>query len=218
MHAPTIDHFTALKRILRYVKGTYHFGLQLSQDSSQTLLGYSDADWAVCPVTRRSTTGFAIYFGSNLFSWGSKKQSTVARSSAEAEYRALASVAAELSWTLQLLQELQITLPSPPKLLCDNNSAIFIASNPVTKSRSKHIDIDYHFVRELVAKRVINLSFVPSHLQLADVFTKAVAKLQFLFDRGKLCVSPISPMPTLRGDIKGNSDSFDHDQDISDSP
>uniref|UniRef100_A0A6N2KNP9 Integrase catalytic domain-containing protein n=1 Tax=Salix viminalis TaxID=40686 RepID=A0A6N2KNP9_SALVM len=201
MHAPTIDHFTALKRILRYVKD---------------LARYSDADWLV--ACHSSFNNWISVILSNLISWGSKKQSTVARSSAEAEYRALATVAAELSWILQLLRELQITLPSPPKLLCDNNSAIFIASNPVTKSRSKHIDIDYHFVRELVAKRVINLSFVPSHLQLADVFTKAVAKLQFLFDRGKLCVSPISPTPTLRGDIRGNSDSSDssdHDQDIS---
>ncbi|KAJ0010373.1 hypothetical protein Pint_34048 [Pistacia integerrima] len=77
MHAPTVDHFRALKRILRYVKGTYHYGLQLSQDSSQTLLGYSDADWANCPITRRSTTRFAVYLGHNLISWCSKKQTTL---------------------------------------------------------------------------------------------------------------------------------------------
>ncbi|XP_052203117.1 uncharacterized mitochondrial protein AtMg00810-like [Diospyros lotus] len=151
MHAPTIDHFRALKHILRYVKGTYHYGLQLSWDSPQTLLGYSDADWAGCPVTRHSTIGFTVYLGRNLISWCSKKQTTVACSSAEIEYRALASIVAELSWTLQLLRELQITFPSPLRLFCDNNSSIFIASNPVTKSRSKHIDIDYHFVRELIA-------------------------------------------------------------------
>ncbi|BFG35424.1 hypothetical protein CerSpe_216980 [Prunus speciosa] len=188
-------------------------GRVLSQASSKTLLGYSDADWAGCPVTRRSTTGFAVYLGRNFISWCSKKQTTVARSSAEAEYRALASVVAELSWALQLLRELQITLPSPPRLLCDNDSAIFIASNPVTKSRSKHIDIDYHFVRGLVARRVISLGFVPSHLQLADVFTKGVAKLQFSLDRGKLCVFALSTKPTLRGDITGQSDSSDCDQD-----
>ncbi|KAE8692073.1 hypothetical protein F3Y22_tig00110860pilonHSYRG00043 [Hibiscus syriacus] len=214
MHASTTDHFRALKRILRYVKGTYHYGLQLSRDSSSTLLGYSDADWAGCPVTRCSTTGYTVYFGQSLISWCSKKQTIVARSSAEVEYRALASVAAELSWALQLLRELHITLFSPPRLLCDNQSAIFMASNPVTKSRFKHIDIDYHFVRELVARRVLSLGFVPSHLQLADVFTKGVPKLQFLLDCSKLCVLPISPTPTLRGDIRGESASPDCDQEI----
>lgn len=103
MHAPTVDHFRALKRILHYVKGTYHYGLQLSWDSSQTLLGYSDTDWAGCLDTQRSTTGFVIYLGCNLTSWCSKKQTIVACSSVEAEYCALASVAVELSWTLQLL-------------------------------------------------------------------------------------------------------------------
>ncbi|KAE8701310.1 ATP-dependent DNA helicase PIF1-like [Hibiscus syriacus] len=161
-------------------------------------------DWASCPVTRRSTIGYVVYFGQSLILWCSKKQTTVALSSVEAEYRALASVAVELSWTLQLLRELHITLPSPPRLLCDNQSAIFMASNPVTKSRSKHIDIDYHFVRELVARRVLSLGFVPSHLQLADVFTKGVPKLQFLLDCSKLCVFPISPTPTLRGILEEN--------------
>ena len=218
MHAPTTNYFRALKRILRYVKGTYHYGLQLSHHSSSTLIGYSDADWAGCPVTRRSTTGYVVYFGQSLISWCSKKQTTVARSSAEAEYRALATVATEISWMLQLLRELHITLPSSPRLLCDNTSAIFIASNPVTKSRSKHINIDYHFVRELVAGKTLSLCFVPSHLQLADVFTKGVAKLQFLLDRGKLCVFPFSTTTTLRGDIRDKSGSLNYDQDISDTP
>lgn len=151
MHAPIINHFQALKRILRYVKGTYHHGLQLSTDSSQTVLGYSDVDWAGCPDTRHSTTGFAIYLGSNLISWCSKKQTIGSRSSAKVEYRALASVAAKLSWTLQLLREFHVSLFSPSRLLCDNSSAIFIAYNPVSKSRSKHTDIDYYFVQELVA-------------------------------------------------------------------
>ncbi|XP_041017877.1 uncharacterized mitochondrial protein AtMg00810-like [Juglans microcarpa x Juglans regia] len=97
MRAPTTDHFRALKRILQYVKGTYHYGLQLSRDYSLTLLGYFDADWDGCPVTRYSTTGYAVYFDRSLISWCSKKQTTVACSSAEAEYHALAFVAAELS-------------------------------------------------------------------------------------------------------------------------
>jgi len=119
---------------------------------------------------------------------------------------------------LQLLRELHITLPYSPRLLCDNTSSIFIASNPVTKSRSKHINIDYHFVRELVAGKTLSLCFVPSHLQLANVFTKEVAKLQFLLDHGKLCVFPFSTTTTLRGDIRDKSGSPNYGQDISDTP
>lgn len=117
-------------------------------------------------------------------------QTTVARSSAEAKYHALAYVVAELFWMLKLFRQLQISLSSPPRLLCDKNNAIFIASNSMTKSRSKNIDIDYHFIRELVAQKGIGLSFVTSHLQLVNVFTKGVARLQFLLDRGKLCLFP----------------------------
>ncbi|RVX21294.1 Retrovirus-related Pol polyprotein from transposon RE1 [Vitis vinifera] len=124
MHAPTEDHFRALKRILRYVKGTAHHGLQLHKQSTRDLLGYSDADWAGCPDTRRSTTGYAIFFGANLISWSSKKQSTVSRSSAEAEYRSLAVATADIAWIIQLLRDLHVTLSVPPKILCDNQSAI----------------------------------------------------------------------------------------------
>ncbi|RVX23684.1 Retrovirus-related Pol polyprotein from transposon RE1 [Vitis vinifera] len=100
MHAPTEDHFRALKRILRYVKGIAHHGLQLHKQSTRDLLGYSDADWAGCPDTRRSTTGYAIFFGANLISWSSKKQSTVSHSSAEAEYRSLAIATADIAWII----------------------------------------------------------------------------------------------------------------------
>jgi hypothetical protein len=98
--------------------------------------------------------------------------------------------------TFQFLRELKITLSSPLRLLCDNNSAIFIAINPITKSHSKHIDIGYHFVRELVSQKVLTLGFVPSHLQLVDVFIKRVARLLFFLDHGKLCVSLFSATTT----------------------
>jgi hypothetical protein len=172
MHVPTEDHFRTLKHILRYVKGTVHHGLQLHRNPSCDLLAYSDADWADCPDTRRSTTGYLIFLGPNLISWCSKKQSTVSRSSAKAEYRSLAVATAEVAWIVQLLHDLHLYLPSPLKLLCDNKSSIFMAVNPVTRPRSKHIAIDYHFVRELIANGSLKVAFVPSHLQLADSFTK----------------------------------------------
>ena len=106
MHAPTDDHFRAFKRILRYVKGTVHHGLQLHKVSTHNLLAYSDADWAGCPNTRCSTTGYAIFLGANLISWSSKKQSTISRSSAEAEYRSLIVATADVVWLIQLLRDL----------------------------------------------------------------------------------------------------------------
>lgn len=123
-------------------------------------------------------------------------------------------MAVELSWTLQIFRELHIKLHSPPQLLYDSNSVIFIVPNSVTKSGSKHIDIDYHFVRELVAQKVLCLGFFPSQLQLVDVFPKGVAKLQYLLVRSKLCMFPHTTTPTLRGDVRGESEYAD----IEDSP
>lgn len=126
LHAPTADHFLAVKRILRYVKGTLHFGLTFRPSTvPSTLVAYSDADWAGCPDTRRSTSGYSIYLGNNLVSWSAKKQPTVSRSSCESEYRALATTAAELLWVTHLLHDLKVPISQQPLLLCDNKSAIF---------------------------------------------------------------------------------------------
>ncbi|RVW62469.1 Retrovirus-related Pol polyprotein from transposon RE2 [Vitis vinifera] len=151
LHAPTIDHFFAIKRILRYVKGTLHFGLTFRPSTiPSALVAYSDADWAGCLDTRRSTSGYSIYLGNNLVSWSAKKQPTVSRSSCESEYRALAMTAAELLWLTHLLHDLKVPIPQQPLLLCDNKSAIFFSSNPVSHKRAKHVELDYHFLRELI--------------------------------------------------------------------
>nr|XP_028953254.1 uncharacterized protein LOC114822627 [Malus domestica] len=151
MQQPMIAHFTAVKRILRYLKGTIHHGLTYSQGPLQ-LKAFSDANWAGDPNDRRSTTGMAVFLGNNPISWSSKKQLTVSRSSTEAEYRALSSTSAELDWIKQLLVFLQVPLTSPPVLFCDNLSTIALAFNPVQHQRTKHIEVDVHFVRERVAK------------------------------------------------------------------
>uniref|UniRef100_A0A8R7K303 Reverse transcriptase Ty1/copia-type domain-containing protein n=1 Tax=Triticum urartu TaxID=4572 RepID=A0A8R7K303_TRIUA len=179
MHAPMEGHYQLLKRVLRYLRGTTHYGLQLYRSSSRDLLAYSDADWAGCPDTRRSTSGFCVFLGSNLVSWSSKRQHTVSRSSAEAEYRAVANCVAESCWLRQLLAELH----RPPRratiVYCDNVSVVYLSSNPVQHQRTKHVEIDLNFVRDRVALGEVKVLHVPTESQFADVFTKGLSSSVF---------------------------------------
>jgi hypothetical protein len=204
---PTKRNMRAVKRILRYIKGTLTHGLRYLSQSSLTLNAFCDADWAGCPNTRRSTTGYCIFLGSNCISWASKKQPTVSRSSTEAEYRSLATTAAELTWLQHLLHDLGIKLERRPLILCDNQSAIHLAHNPVFHARTKHIEIDYHFIREKVTAGHLQLQYLPTTQQIADVFTKALGKDSFSTFRYKLGVHPHS-LPTLKGDVKNHEDSI----------
>jgi len=179
LHSPTDEHFHMAKRIMRYVKGTITHGLHFSYPTKSTLVGYSDADWARCIETRRSTYGYSIFFGGNLVSWSAKKQPTFSRSSCESEYRAMANTAAELIWITHLLHDLNALPSERPTLLCDNLSAIFLSQNPVAHRWAKHIDIDYHFVRELVSSGKLHTKFVPTKLQVADIFTKPLPRPLF---------------------------------------
>ncbi|KAK2982256.1 hypothetical protein RJ640_016386 [Escallonia rubra] len=160
-----------MKRILRFVKGTTQVGLQIRSASSLDLYAFCDADWAGCPSSRQSTTGFCTFLGSNCISWSAKKQSTVARSSAEAKYR-MASTTAELTWLSFLLRDIGIVQHHPATLFCDNLAALYMSINPIFHARTKHIEVDYHFVREKVALGSLVTRFVSSNQQLADIFTK----------------------------------------------
>ncbi|GJX14535.1 ribonuclease H-like domain-containing protein [Tanacetum coccineum] len=151
MHDPREPHFSALKRILSYVRGTLDYGLQLLSFSTTNLVAYSDADWAGCPTTRISTSGYCVFLGNNLLSWSSKRQPTLSRSSVEAEYRGVANVVAETCWLRNLLRELHTLLTSATLVYCDNVSAVYLSCNPVQHQRTKHIKIDIYFVRDLVA-------------------------------------------------------------------
>ena len=179
MHAPNSYHFQLVKRILRYLKGSITRGILMKKHNHFTIEGYTDSDWAGNAIDRKSTTGFCTFVGGNLVTWKSKKQSVVARSSAEAEYRAMASTACEILWLKILLSDLGIKSNKPIVLHCDNQAAMHIAANPVFHERTKHIEVDCHFVRHQVQSNVLTTAYIRSSDQLADVFTKVLPSSQF---------------------------------------
>ncbi|GKB85258.1 putative RNA-directed DNA polymerase [Tanacetum coccineum] len=178
MHAPLKSHFTAAMRVLRYLKGAPGTGIQFCMDSSFSLHAFSDADWAKCPETRKSVSGFCVFLCNNLVSWKSKKQATISRSSAESEYRCLASTTCELIWIVKILKDLGVEGLLPAHLFCDSTSAISIAGNPVFHEKTKHFEIDLHLVREKVSDGVVKVVKVASANNVADVFTKGVGIAQ----------------------------------------
>ncbi|CAA7058613.1 unnamed protein product [Microthlaspi erraticum] len=188
MHSPRVPHFHALKRIIRYVKGTINHGLQLYRGSIDTLTAYSDADWGGCPDTRRSTSGYCVFLGPNLVSWSAKRQPTVSRSSSEAEYKGVANTVAELCWLRNLMLELHFKIIKAYVVYCDYISSVYLANNPVKHQRTKHVELDIHFVREKVAIGEVKVVHVPSSLQYADIFTKGLPTTLFKEFRDSLTI------------------------------
>ncbi|XP_048425022.1 uncharacterized mitochondrial protein AtMg00810-like [Pyrus x bretschneideri] len=174
MHQPTDSHYYLVKRIMRCIQGTLQCGLTYKSTTNHTILAFSDSDWVTNINTRRSITRFVVYLGSNPVSWQSKKQPSVSRSSTKAEYKALAHCAADVWWIRSLLKDLNVFLPSPPILHCDNLSALALTSNPVYHSRIKHLDTDYYFVREKVQKGDLVVQYIRTKEQVADIFTKGL--------------------------------------------
>ncbi|KAH9762946.1 retrovirus-related pol polyprotein from transposon RE1 [Citrus sinensis] len=185
---PSVFHWQACKRVLRYLQNTANYGLQFYSSGSLNLTAFSDADWGSDLDDRRSVGGYCVYLGNSLISWSSKKQHIVSRSTAESEYRALALAAAEVLWITYLLKELKVSLQQTPVIHCDNKSAEALASNPKYHSRTKHIELDLHFIREHIAKKELQVSHVPSYEQVADILTKPLAYDQFNYLRSKLNV------------------------------
>lgn len=164
MHSPKERHLEAVLRIPRYLKKTPGRGLFFQKGDYKVVEIYIDADWAGSSVDRRSTSGYCTYVWGNLVTWRSKKQTMVARSSAEAELRALAHGMCEGIWLGRLLEELKISSNSPMRLYCDNKAAVSIAHNPVHHDRTKHVEVDRHFIRE----KIDNGSFCRHTFQLRN--------------------------------------------------
>ena len=176
---PTKQHWTAVKRIFRYLNGTISLGLLYSKDKEKECTGYSDADWAGDVNDRKSTSGYVFKLSGAAISWRSKKQSCVALSTAEAEYIALASATQESVWLQELLSSMKETIVKPATIFEDNKSAICLAKNPQYHGRAKHIDIKHHFIRQRVQDGDIKLEFCKSEDMIADMLTKGLSSYQF---------------------------------------
>ena len=167
-------------RVLRYLKSSLGQGILYLAMSSLSLMAYCDSDWGSCPMTRHSTTGFCTMVGDSLVSWKSKKQTTVSRSSAEAEYRAMATTSCELTWIRFLLNDLQVSHSQPAILHYDNKAALHIATNPVFHEWTKHIELDCHLIREKIQSGLIQTAYISATHQLVDIFTKPLGRQQFI--------------------------------------
>ena len=178
-------HLVAVKRILRYLKGTPNVGIWYPRESGFNLLGYTNSDYAGSVVDRKSTSGSCQFLGSRLISCYSKKQYTISNCTAEAKYIAARSCCAQILWIRNQLRDYGFTLSKIP-IQCDNISAIAISNNPVQHPRTKHINARYHFIREHVMNCTVELHFVPSEEQTADIFTKALDESTFTCLVGKL--------------------------------
>jgi len=204
MSSPTEDHMKAALHVLKYLKTSPGQGILLASDSAAHLYAYCDSDWGGCPNSRKSTAGYAIQLGKSLISWRSKKQKVVARSSAEAEYRAMAVACCEISWLLSLLKDLTVppNVLQPVSLFCDNQATLHIAANPMFHERTKHIEVDCHYIRDKFVSGQVKPCYVSSKNQLANLFTKIVSVAQHHQLLSKLGVLDIFTS-SLRGSVEG---------------
>ncbi|GAB2273368.1 hypothetical protein Dimus_039024 [Dionaea muscipula] len=200
LQAPTMFHWNACKRVLRYVKGTLQLGLVFRPATRLVLEGFSDADWACNPDDRKSTSDLFITLGGNLITWSSQKKNFIALSSMESEYRVLASTSTEIVWIQSVFAESGISLDqSTASIWCDNQGARLLAFNPVFHSRTKHIEVDVHYIRELVSKKRVDVCYIPNEEQPVDFLTKALPAPRFDMLRSKLAMDFLPR--NLRGDV-----------------
>ena len=191
-------HLKAAKKILRYLKGTTNFGLYYSIYDDYKLVGYNDSDWSEAMDDRKSTTSFIFYMGENAFTWVLKKQSIITLSTCEVVYVAATSCVCHAIWLQNLLKEIGLPQKELTKFFVDNKSAIDLAKNPVFHDRSKHIDTRYHYIKECITRKDMQLEYVKSYDQVVDIFTKPLKQEDFPKLRSLIGVTKSS----LRGDVE----------------
>ena len=180
---PTHAHLLAAKGVLRYLAGTLEYGLEYTAPTSSIPLtvaphvqgcALTDANWASDEMDRKSVSGYCFYHYGCLVSWSSQKQKVIASSSTEAEYYSPSYALREALWIRLFITSLQLSLPTPFPLLCDNQSAIRLANSDVSSPCSKHIDVQYHFIREKIEDGTFETSWIPTADMTADIFTKSL--------------------------------------------
>ena len=194
MQRPTEMHQKIVKQILRYLKGTMHYGLVYCSGGVERITGYTDSDLAGDLDDRKSTGGMAFYVNECLVTWNSQKQKTVTLSSCEAEFMAATAAACQALWLRSLLSELVREEPKPVKMLVDNKSAIALMKNPVFNGRSKHIDTRFHFIHECVEEGKIMVDFIRTEEQRADPLTKALPAVKLATMRHLIGVRDLPPL------------------------
>ena len=202
MHQPNQSHMQVAIRVVRYINQSPGLGIFLSAKASSNLQAFCDVDQASCPTTRRTVTGYLVKLGDSLISWKTKKQPTISISSAETEYRSIASTVAEIVWIVGLFTELRITLTLPVFVHCDSNSPIQIAANPVFHEHTKHIDIDCHFIHEKILQGLIETVYLSTTEQQADILTKGLTNFQHSYLVSKLGMLNLFVAPSLRGVLR----------------
>jgi hypothetical protein len=188
---PRKEHWEGVKRILRYIKGTRSHGLVFTRGRSLELKGYTDSDWGGCPDTGRSTGGYVFLLGGAAISWSSQRQKSSALSSCEAEYMAACGAAKEAIWTKEMLHQLGHPKEEPVKILSDSESAMNLMKNPVLHQKTKHIGIQFHFVRELIEKGDVSFSYCKRDFMVADSLTKAVSRVKVEFCRTMMGIQQV---------------------------
>jgi hypothetical protein len=186
--SPKQIHLVVVKRILKYLKGTMTYALWYPRNQNFQLISYTNVDWENCLDERKSTSGGAFFLGDSLVTWLSKKQGSISLSTTEANYIVVATCCTQILWMIQTLADLKVTYTNPIPLHCDNNSAISVSKNLVLHSNTKHILIKYYFLKERVTNRVVQMHYIPTIEQIADIFTKSVAIKPFEYLRQKLGV------------------------------
>jgi hypothetical protein len=202
MENPEQAHFNAAKQILHYLSGTLNYGLQFSSNENQELHTYSNVDWGRDLDTRRSTSGILHKVGDLCIFWTSKLHPVISLSIAESKYIVLSEAAKNIYYLKRLLNELGLSSHGPTQLLSDNQACIKLVSNPIMHSKTKHIDILFHFIREKAKGGEIQVHYIPTTYQQADFLTKPLPYPSFIANRDAAGIKPLpSGLSTTRKKI-----------------